>query len=107
MIILVLLLEFMHGILANQFIKKQKNWWVQKVKCFSLCSSGAGSEKYIYYPKEAIEKKGGKFIRGYGCQGKANFFPLNIFGGVHGNKPDENDIKGAVDFVKKLVEENP
>ena len=39
--------------------------------------------------------------------GKSQFFPLNMFGGVHGNKPDENDIKGAVDFVKKLVEENP
>ena len=37
---------------------------------------------------------------------KANFFPLNVFGGVHKEKPDENDIKSATDFLKKLVEEN-
>ena len=103
---------FASGIYAWNFGKPvyqkiEKLVGLEGKKCFSLCSSGAGSEKYIYYPKEAIEKKGGKFIRGYGCQGKANFFPLNIFGGVHGSKPDENDIKGAVDFLKKLVEENP
>ena len=103
---------FASGIYAWDFGKPiyqkiEKLTGLEGKKCFSLCSSGAGSEKYIYYPKEAIEKKGGKFLRGYGCQGKANFFPLNMFGGVHGNKPDENDIKGAVDFVKKLVEENP
>ena len=75
-------------------------------KCFSICTSTTESEKYTLYPKEAIEKKGGKFIRGWGCQGKANFFPLNVFGGVHKEKPDENDIKSATDFLKKLVEEN-
>ena len=74
-------------------------------KCFSLCTSTSASEKYTLYPKEAIEKKGGKFIGGLGCQGKANFFPLNIFGGVHGGKPDDNDIKNAVDFVINLDKE--
>ena len=75
-------------------------------KCFSICTSGSGSEKYTLYPRDAIEKKGGKFIGGWGCQGKANFFPLNLFGGISKNKPDENDIKAAVDFVKNLVEKN-
>ena len=62
---------------------------------------------YLLSKRSNRKKKGGKFIGGYGCQGKANFFPLNIFGGVHGSKPDENDIKAAVDFVKKLIQENP
>ena len=26
-------------------------------KCFSICTSTTGSEKYTLYPKEAIEKK--------------------------------------------------
>ena len=75
-------------------------------KCFSLYTSGKSSENYPFYPKEAIEKKGGKFLGGWGCQGKANFFPLNLFGGVHTSKPDENDIKTGVEFVKKLIEDN-
>ena len=72
-------------------------------KCFSLCTSGSVSKKYPFYPKEAIEKRGGKFVDGWGCQGKSNYFPLNIFGGLHTDKPDSNDIKNGVEFVKKIV----
>ena len=102
---------FASGIYAWDFGKPiyqkiEKLTGIEGKKCFSICTSTTASEKYTLYPKEAIEKKGGKFIRGWGCQGKANFFPLNVFGGVHKEKPDENDIKNATDFVKKLVEEN-
>ena len=62
-------------------------------KCFSLWTSGSASEKYPLYPKEAFEKKGAKFLGGWGCQGKSNYFPLNIFGDLHTDKPDENNIK--------------
>ena len=72
-------------------------------KCFTLCTSGSASKKYPFYPKEAIEKKGGQLLDGWGCQGKSNYFPLNLFGGLHTDKPDPNDIKNAVDFVKKIV----
>ena len=75
-------------------------------KCFTLCTSGSVAEKYPFYPKEAIEKKGGKFLGGWGCQGKSNYFPLNLFGGLHGDKPDDNGIKKAGEFVKKIIEEN-
>ena len=61
---------------------------------------------YIF-PKEAIEKKGGKFIGGWGCPGKAVFFPLNIFGGVNKVRPNEEDIKTGSEYLKKLLEENP
>lgn len=102
---------FASGIYAWNFGKPiyekiEKIIGLQGKNCFSLCTSGAGSESYVNYPKEAIEKKGGKFLGGWGCQGKSNFFPLNIFGGIHKDKPDENDIKSAVDFVQKLVENN-
>ena len=42
-------------------------------KCFSLCSSGAGSEKYIYYPKEAIEKKEENSLEGMDVKEKLTF----------------------------------
>ena len=107
MILLDLHQEYMHGISESLYIKKLRNLQDQKEKkCFSLCRSGSASEKYPLYPKEAIEKKGGKFLGGWGCQGKSNFFPLNLFGGLHGDKPDENDIKACVEFVKKTIEDN-
>ena len=75
-------------------------------KCFSLCTSTSNSEKYTLYPKGAIEKKGGKFIGGWGCPGKAVFFPLNVFGGANKARPNEDDIKAGSEFLKKLIEEN-
>ena len=102
---------FASGIYAWDFGKPvyqkiEKLTGLEGKKCFSLTTSGSGSEKYPTYFKEPLEKKGGKFLRGWGCQGKINYFPFSIFGGVHSDKPDENDIKNAVEFLKKLVEEN-
>ena len=88
------------------FQKIEKITGLEGKKCFSLCTSGSVSEKYPFYPKDAIEKKGGKFLGGWGCQGKSNYFPLNLIGWLHIDKPDENDIKNGIEFVKKLVEEN-
>ena len=102
---------FASGIYAWEFGKPiyeklEKLTGLEGKKCFSLCTSGSASEKYPLYPKEAIEKKGGKFLGGWGCQGKSNYFPLNLFGGLHKEKPDENDIKTGAEFLKKLIEEN-
>ena len=76
-------------------------------KCFSLCTSGRNVSRYPYYPKKALEQKGAKYLGGYGCHGKVNYFPFSAFGGVNKDKPDENDIKNGAEFLKKLVEENP
>ena len=55
--------------------KNRETYRIRRKKCFNLCNSGSASEKYPLYPKEAIEKKGGKFLGGWGCQGKSNYFP--------------------------------
>ena len=103
---------FASGIYAWDFGKPiyeklEKLQGLEGKKCFSLCTSTAGYEKYTLYPKDAIEKKGGKFIGWWGCLGKAVFFPLNIFGGVNKVKPDEEDFKKGTEFLKKLIEDNP
>ena len=103
---------FASGIYAWDFGKPiyeklEKLQGLEGKKCFSLCTSTAGYEKYTLYPKDAIEKKGGKFIGGWGCLGKAVFFPLNMFGGVNKVKSDEEDFKKGTEFLKKLIEDNP
>ena len=102
---------FASGIYAWDFGKPvyekiEKLQGLEGKKCFSLCTSTAGSEKYTQYPKSAIEKKGGKFIGGWGCLGKAMFFPLNVVGGVNKVHPTEDDIKNGVEGLKKLLESN-
>ena len=97
---------FASGIYAWDFGKPiyeklEKLKGLEGKKCFSLCTSTAGNEKYVLYPKESIEKKGGKFIGGWGCPGKAVFFPLNLFGGVNKVRPNDDDIKTGSEYLKK------
>ena len=72
-----------------------------------IISSCWALSKYPYYPKKPLEQKGAKYLGGFGCHGKVNYFPFSAFGGVNNDKPDENDIKNGAEFLKKLVEENP
>ena len=48
--------------------------------------------------------KKGKFIGGWGCQGGSNYFPLSLFGGLHMNKPDKNDIQNGTQFLQKIIQ---
>ena len=100
---------FASGIYAWNFGKPvyekiEKLIGLEGKNCFSLCTSGSASEKYPGYIKDAIEKKKGKFIGGWGCQGGSNYFPLSLFGGLHMNKPDKNDIQNGTQFLQKIIQ---
>ena len=40
----------------------------------------------------------------YGCRGFDTFGPLKLIGGIAKGRPNENDLIGAVEFFKKIVE---
>ena len=46
-------------------------------KCFTMISSGGNLSRFIYYPQNAIEKKGGKFIGGSVAKDHKHSFYLN------------------------------
>ena len=74
-------------------------------KCFTMISSGANLEKFISYPKNAIEKKGGKFIGGFGCKGPQTFFLFKwisyLFGGA--TTIDKKDLEKGKEFINDLL----
>lgn len=70
--------------------------------CFGLSTSDAVKDSYNYCMKEKIEKKGGKYLGGFGTKGFVNMFPLNIFGGMNPGKPDQT----CIDSAKKFLVEN-
>ena len=74
-------------------------------KCFTMISSGGNLSKYIYYPKNTIEKKGGKFIGGFGCKGPQKFFLFkwisNLFGGQ--KTIDKKDFEKGKEFIHDLL----
>ena len=71
---------FASGIYAWDFGKPiyeklEKLQGLEGKKCFSLCTSTAGSEKYTLYPKDA-RKKRWKIYWWMGLLGKSSFFPF-------------------------------
>ena len=49
-----------------------------------------------------MSKKHSKVIRKFGCKGYDTFGPFKLVGGIAKGRPDEEDIKNAVAFVKGL-----
>ena len=67
---------FASGIYAWDFGKPiyqkiEKLQGLEGKKCFSLCTSTAGAEKYTLYPKDAIEKKRREIHWGMGMPRKS------------------------------------
>ena len=54
--------------------------------------------------KRIIEEKSGQLLGTYGCKGFDTFGPLKLIGGIAKGHPDENDIKGAIEFFKEIVQ---
>ena len=72
---------FASGIYAWDFGKPiiqkiEKLTGLEGKKYFSLCSSGAGSEKYIYYPKRGNRKERRKILERIWMSRKSQFFPF-------------------------------
>ncbi|HHY64188.1 MAG TPA: flavodoxin [Clostridiaceae bacterium] len=59
-----------------------------------------------YYTKDIkriIAKKSCKLLGIYGCRGFDTFGPFKLFGGIAKGHPNEKDVKGAVEFFRKIV----
>jgi flavodoxin len=40
----------------------------------------------------------------YGCKGFDTVGPLKLIGGIAKGHPDENDVKGAIEFFRRIIE---
>ncbi|NLP04302.1 MAG: flavodoxin [Fibrobacter sp.] len=74
-----------------------------KKRVFLINTYGAnrGNTKEM---KRIIEEKSGQLLGTYGCKGFDTFGPLKLIGGIAKGHPDENDIKGAIEFFKEIVQ---
>ncbi|HOQ01729.1 MAG TPA: flavodoxin, partial [Acetivibrio clariflavus] len=54
--------------------------------------------------EKVIEKKGCKLLGTYGCRGFDTFGPLKLIGGIAKGHPNENDIKGVIEFFRRIIE---
>lgn len=54
--------------------------------------------------KKVVEERGAKCLGTYGCRGFNTYGPLKLIGGMNKSNPNEDELKAAVEFVKKVEE---
>ena len=52
--------------------------------------------------KKVVEERGAKCLGTYGCRGFNTYGPLKLIGGMNKSNPNEDELKAAVEFVKKV-----
>ena len=75
---------------------------------FFICTAGSPRESYIKKPKEAIEKKGGKFVAGFGTMGSTKGGVTGFFRDLFKMqiRPNENDFKECEKFIENIINDN-
>ncbi|MDI3543109.1 MAG: hypothetical protein PWP57_712 [Candidatus Atribacteria bacterium] len=78
---------------------------VRNKKAFIFSTSGTG-EKNVgrnhRLIKEKLMAKGFTIVGEFSCRGLDSFGLLKLIGGINKGKPDENDLKRAEDFARRL-----
>ncbi|NLX70945.1 MAG: flavodoxin [Clostridiales bacterium] len=53
-----------------------------------------------------IKERSCRLLGTYGCRGFDTFGPLKLIGGIAKGHPDQNDVKGAIEFFMRIMEIN-
>ena len=54
--------------------------------------------------KKVVEERGARCLGTYGCRGYNTYGPLKLVGGMNKSNPNPEELKAAVEFVKKVEE---
>jgi flavodoxin len=72
-------------------------------KAFIFSTSGFGKTSYHNELRKMLEAKGYQVISDFACKGWDTYGLLNVFGGINKKRPNENDLKSAKEFAKRLI----
>ncbi len=100
------LIGFASGIYAAQFHQQIKNFaqvnLPQNKKIFFIMTS-AMNKDFSKSMAESIKGKNAEVVGKFTCHGYNTFGPFKLVGGTSKGHPDENDLKDAVEFYRRLV----
>jgi flavodoxin len=101
------IIGFASGIYYSKFSEAvmkfaQKNL-PSKKRVFLINTYGVKGD-YTKGMKQIIAEKSCQLLGTYGCRGFDTFGPLKLVGGIAKGHPDENDVKGAIEFFRSIIE---
>lgn len=97
---------FAAGIAFGKFYKEIEKLASEKLPkgkdVFLIYTCGSDNGKYTKSMKEIIGSRDCNFVGSYGCPGCDTYGPFKLIGGLNKNRPNEQDVLGAVEFFGKL-----
>lgn len=98
---------FASGIYFNKFSEKvmdfAKNNLPSNKQVFLIYTYGVKGN-YTKKIEQIITEKSSRLIGTYGCRGFDTFGPFKLIGGIAKGHPNESDVKGAIEFFRRIVE---
>ncbi|MBE6038702.1 MAG: flavodoxin [Anaerofustis stercorihominis] len=101
------LIGFASGIYAGKFHKSvldfaEKNLTHNK-NVFLIYTYASSMNSYTKAIMSVLSEKNAVIKGTFGCTGYNTFGPFKLIGGTGKNRPDENDLKNAVEFYENLL----
>jgi len=104
------LIGFASGIYFGRFSDKVMEFARKNLpngkRVFLIHTYGVKSD-YTKGMQKIIEEKACNLLGIYGCRGFDTFGPLKLIGGIAKGHPDENDVKGAIEFFGEIIHGKP
>jgi len=101
------LIGFASGIYFSKFSKKvtdfARNNLPNNKRVFLINTYGIKGN-YTREMKQIIADKSCQLLGTYGCRGFDTFGLLKLIGGIAKGHPNEKDVKGAVEFFRRIVD---
>ena len=102
------IIGFASGIYFSNFGKEiiefARNNLPGNKRVFLIYTYGMKSKSYTNTMEKIIAEKSCQLIGTYGCKGFDTVGPLKLFGGIAKGHPDENDVNGAIEFFKRIID---
>lgn len=99
---------FASGIYGFRFHAKiedalSKFWTSELKKVFFIYTNGGMVSSKLPQKLEQLSQSNGKeFLGSFTCKGYDTFGPLKLVGGIHKDRPNEDDFKNAINFFEKI-----
>lgn len=102
------IIGFASGIYFSNFGKEiiefARNNLPGNKRVFLIYTYGMKRKSYTNAMEKIIAEKSCQLIGAYGCKGFDTVGPFKLFGGFAKGHPDENDVNGAVEFFKRIID---